>query len=226
MIWLRNLAFYPAFYLGSVVFTLTAFLARPFSQRLFEGAVHGWARYHRLCVTWLLGCRIVIEGPVPDRPVFYAIKHESFFEAIDTTALLRRPAVFAKQELFAIPFWGAAARSYGLIPVQREAGASALRAMIRAARAAVASGRPLVIFPEGTRVPHGEIRALQAGFAGLYKMLGMPVVPVAVDSGPPYHRKLKRRRTITYRFGAEIEPGLPRAEIEERVLAAINVLNG
>ena len=97
--------------------------------------------------------------------------------------------------------------------------------MIRAARAVTAMGRPLVIFPEGTRVPHGEFRKLQSGFAGLYKMLGMPVVPVAVDSGPLYHRKLKRRGKIIYRFGEEIEPGLPRAEIEERVLSAINALN-
>ena len=82
-----------------------------------------------------------------------------------------------------------------------------------------------MIFPEGTRVPHGTRRPLQAGFAGLYKMLGVPVVPVAVDSGLPYHRAWKRRRPITYRFGEPIPPGLPRAEIEARVLQAINALN-
>ena len=106
MIWLRNLAFYVAFYAGSVLFTLSAFLARPFSKRLFESSVHGWSRFHRICVTNLLGCEIVTEGRIPDDPVFFAIKHESFFEAIDTPALLRWPAVFAKQELFAIPHLG------------------------------------------------------------------------------------------------------------------------
>nr|WP_202386990.1 lysophospholipid acyltransferase family protein [Qipengyuania algicida] len=222
---MRNLAFYLAFYLGSAFFTLTAFTARPFSQRLFKWAVHSWSRFHRFCVVKLLGCEIVIEGFIPEEPVFYAIKHESFFEAIDAPTLLRWPSIFAKQELFSIPAWGPAARSYGLIEVRREAGASALRTMLRAAKAVTAENRPLVIFPEGTRVPHGEIRKLQSGFAGLYKMLGLPVMPVAVDSGPLYHRKLKRKGRITYRFGDLIEPGLPRPEIEERVLAAINALN-
>ena len=75
-------------------------------------------------------------------------------------------------------------------------------------------------------MPHGERRELQAGFAGLYKVLGLPVVPVAVDSGPTYHRWLKRNRPITYRFGAPIPPGLAREEMEARVLEAINTLNG
>jgi hypothetical protein len=78
-----------------------------------------------------------------------------------------------------------------------------------------------VIFPEGTRVPHGERRALQAGFAGLYKMLGLPVVPVAVNSGPLYHRRLKRGGTITYNFGETIPPGLPRDEVVRRHTAAL-----
>ena len=104
-------------------------------------------------------------------------------------------------------------------------GAKALMAMIRLAKSRSAEGRPLVIFPEGTRVPHGERRALQSGFAGLYKMLGLPVVPVAVDSGPLYHRPLKARGRITYRFGEPIPAGLPREEIERRVLNEINALN-
>jgi 1-acyl-sn-glycerol-3-phosphate acyltransferase len=118
-----------------------------------------------------------------------------------------------------------AAASFGLVPVAREAGAKALMQMIRSAKALVADGRPLVIFPEGTRVPHGEVRPLQSGFAGLYKMLGLPVVPVAVNSGPVYHKRLKKPGRIIYRFGEPIPPGLPRPEIEKRVLAAINALN-
>jgi len=97
--------------------------------------------------------------------------------------------------------------------------------MVASARLFIAAGRPLAIFPEGTRVPHGQRVRLQAGFAGLYKLLGLPVVPVAVDSGPLYHRRLKRPGTITYRFADPIAPGLPRAEVEARVSDAINALN-
>jgi len=185
----------------------------------------GWSTWHRICVTGLLGIRIRIEGELPGEGYLVALKHESFFEAIDLPNLLGRPAVIAKAELMRIPLWGLAARVYGLIAVERDQGAKALRAMIGGARRLVAEGRPLAIFPEGTRVPHGHEAPLQSGFAGLYKLLAMPVVPIAVDSGPLYHRRWKRRGTITYRVGETIPTGLPREEIEARVLAAINALN-
>ena len=225
MIYLRNAAFYLVFYLGSVVVTLAAVACLAFSRAAFQRRVENWSGLQRWCVRHLLGCPVRIENQPAQRPVLYAVKHESFFEAIDAPTLFDTPAVFAKKELFDIPFWGRAALAYGLVPVARGEGAKTLKAMIRAAKDTVAAGRPLVIFPEGTRVPHGERGRLQAGFAGLYKMLGLPVIPVAVNSGPAYHRGLKRRLPITYRFGEEIPPGLPRDEVEARVLDAINALN-
>ncbi|QYJ08467.1 lysophospholipid acyltransferase family protein [Qipengyuania flava] len=222
---LRNLAFYPAFYSGSLLITASSLAALPFSVDAFRRRVRNWAEWQRWCVTHLLGCEIVLEGAPLDEPVLYAIKHESFFEAIDAPRLFHLPSVFAKQELFRIPLWGRAAAAFGLVPVERDAGARALMKMIRSAKALAAEGRPLVIFPEGTRVPHGERRELQSGFAGLYKMLGLPVVPVAVDSGPVYHKILKKPGRITYRFAEPIPPGLPRAEVEARVREAINALN-
>ena len=222
---LRNLVFYPVFYLGSLIITVGAFATSRLDQRVFRAIVHSWSKLQRWSLTHLLGSGVTIEGAPIAGPALYAIKHESFFEAIDACALLPLPVVLAKAELFRIPVWGTVARAYGLIEVDRDAGAKALMTMMRQAKAAVAAGRPLIIFPEGTRVPHGERRELQAGFAGLYKVLGLPVVPVAVDSGPTYQRWLKAARPITYRFGEPIPPGLPRAEIETRVRDAINALN-
>lgn len=222
---LRNLLFYPAFYLGSILITSASLISAPFSVPAFRRRVRNWAQWQRWCLRHIVGIKLVIEGKPHDEPVLYAIKHESFFEAIDAPALLDCPSVFAKKELFAIPGWGRAALAYGLIPVAREQGAKALMNMIRSARKMIADGRPLVIFPEGTRIPHGENRPLQAGFAGLYKMLALPVVPVAVNSGPLYHRGLKKPGTITYKFGEPIPPGLPREEIEARVIREINALN-
>ena len=221
---LRSLLFYAAFYGGSVALVMLALAATAVAPRRLPGVVRAWSRWHRVCLR-IAGIRVRESGARATGPVLYAFRHESFFEAINLPALLGDPVVFAKQELFAIPGWGRAARAYGAVPVARAEGAKTLRAMVAEARAFSKSGRPLVIFPEGTRVPHGGQAPLQAGFAGLYKLLGLPVVPVAVDSGPLYQRRIKRPGTITLLFGAPIQPGLPRAEIEARVTAAINALN-
>lgn len=221
----RNLAFYGVFYGATVLLAFLVWAQVLLPGRGYVHTVFYWTRLHRWCVRHLLGIRVQVEGEAPTGAVLVALKHESFFEAIDLPVLLSYPAVFAKIELLHLPMWGRAAQRYGLIGVERDQGAKALRAMIVAARARSAEGRPLAIFPEGTRVPHGSAPPLQAGFAGVYKLLALPVVPVAVDSGRFYHHFWKRRGTITIRFGERIEPGLPRPEIEARVREAINALN-
>ncbi|MBC2669038.1 lysophospholipid acyltransferase family protein [Novosphingobium piscinae] len=222
---LRSILFYALFYGGSVVLALIVTMRLLLPGRGFIRTVHSWTRWHRWCVNHVLGIAVRIEGAVPSGPVLVALKHESYFEALDLPVLLDYPAVFAKRELLDVPGWGRAGREYGLIGVERDQGAKALRAMIAAARQRTAEGRVLAIFPEGTRVAHGTRPPLQAGFAGIYKLLALPVVPAAVNSGATYKRRWKTPGTITYRFGETIQPGLPREEIEARVHAAINALN-
>lgn len=221
----RSVVFYAVFYGGSVLYALVAVLIARFSPALLRRIVLGWSGFHRACTRTILGIRVVVEGELPCSHALVAIKHESFFEAIDAPNMLEDPAVIAKAELLRIPLWGPAGKAYGLVGVEREQGAKALRAMLSEARKRIAQGRVLVIFPEGTRVPHGQAAPLGAGFAGLYKLLNLPVVPVAIDSGPLYHRRWKRPGTITVRPGPAIPAGLPRDQIEARVLAAINALN-
>lgn len=100
-----------------------------------------------------------------------------------------------------------------------------LRQMIDQARTAIAQGRSVVIFPEGTRVAQGEAPPLKSGFAGLYRMLDLAVVPIAIDSGKLWPKKgAKRAGVVTFDFGEPIAPGLPRRDIEARVHASINRL--
>ncbi|WP_328597907.1 lysophospholipid acyltransferase family protein [Croceibacterium soli] len=223
---LRNLLFYAAFYLGSVYFVLASLVAMAtVSEERFRKVPNAWSHFHRWCVNRILGIDVRVEGVRPEGQAFFAIKHESFFEAIDLATMLDEPVPYAKEELFRIPGWGRVARAYGGIAVARDAGAKGLRSMLAESRKHIDSGRQLAIFPEGKRVPHGTRPPLRAGFAGLYKLLRLPVVPVAVDSGPVYQRWWKPRGTITIRFGEPIPPGLPREELEARVHAAINELN-
>lgn len=221
----RSLLFYLVFYGGTVVMVSACFVASLFGDEPLRRTVRGWSRLHRWCARWILGIRIVVEGEFPNEGVLVALKHESFFEAIDLPAQMLYPAPFPKAELAEIPGWGWAARRYGAVVVQRGEGAKALRAMVSSARGFAAQGRPLAIFPEGTRVPTGARPPLQSGFAGLYKLLDLPIVPVAINSGRLYHRRWKKPGIITFRVGERIAPGLPRDDVEARVHAAINALN-
>lgn len=223
----RSILFWLLFVLMSSLSSIGAVISLPVSHRATIGFVRIWAQFHRLICRFILGQRIVVEGELPDTPVLYVFKHESAFETIEQPMLFNHPAVFAKEELFSIPVWGQAAHFYGLIPVDRDGGGKAMRAMLGAAKAALAKGRPLVLFAEGTRVPHGQAPALRPGFAGMYRLLGVPVIPVAVNSGIAYppRRWVKWPGTIIYKVGETIPPGLPREEAEARVRAAINALN-
>lgn len=227
MILVRSLLFALFFYMGGVPLVIGAALSALFGQEAIIAACRVWAQYHYWCVRWLLGIRVVAEGRFPTGPCIIALKHESMLEAIETLRLIERPAVVFKAELTRIPVWGWVARKHGVIPVAREAGSAALRTMLKAAREAVAADRPIVIFPEGTRVPHGERPPLRPGVAGLYKSLNLPVVPVALDSGRLWPRRgfLKRRGIVTMRIGDPIPPGLSREDVEARIHSAINALN-
>lgn len=224
---LRSLAYMLFFYSGSLLLVLTALLVAWVAPGAVQDVATAWGWFHRHATRWLLGQKVRIEGDLPQGPYLYIVKHESMFETIDMLCLFDKPAIVAKRELFDIPLWGRIARLYGLIPVERSAGASAMRSLRAAARAATAQGRAVCLFPEGTRVPHGEAPPLRAGFAGLYVLLGLPVVPIAIDSGrvSPRGRFLKRAGTITYKVGETIQPGLDRRVAEARVHAAINALN-
>jgi len=222
---LRTLVFSLVFYGGTVLWVTAAALALPFGRRAVQAVANGWARYHRWCAARILGIRTRVEGEVPHGAVLVAAKHQAMFETLEMVPVLGLPQVVMKRELARIPVWGWLARRYGMIAVDRSGGAAALRRLMKEAERAVAEGRPIVIFPEGTRVEPGDRPALQPGFAGLYRAFNLPVVPVALDSGRLWPRTgPKRAGIVTFRFGTPIPPGLPRREVEARVHAAINAL--
>jgi 1-acyl-sn-glycerol-3-phosphate acyltransferase len=224
--WLRTLAFRIVFYGGSVPIVCSVPISALFGQRAVIVHASVWTGFHRWAARTFLGIRIRVEGTRPAGPALYASKHQAMFETLELQGLLDGPAMALKQELARVPAWGWAARRYGALVVDRDGSAAALRRMLREANDAKAKGRSILIFPEGTRVAPGDQPPLKPGFAGLYRMLALPTVPVAVNSG----RLLPKRGAmhpgvVTFRFGEAIPPGLPRAEIEARVHRAINALD-
>jgi 1-acyl-sn-glycerol-3-phosphate acyltransferase len=223
---LRTVLFKTAFYGLSVPIVLLAPVMALFGQRAFRRWVLLWTQYHAWCARNLAGIRVRVEGVPLATPALYAAKHQSFFETFELVRMLDAPAVVMRQEFARIPVWGWAARRYGVIVIDRSGSATALRQMMREAKAAGAAGRSVILFPEGTRSATGEAPPMQAGLAGLYRAVGLPVVPVALDTARvwPKHGPM-HAGVVTFRFGEAIPAGLKREEVESRVRREINVLN-
>jgi 1-acyl-sn-glycerol-3-phosphate acyltransferase len=223
---IRSLLFTLLFYPGTLVYVLGVIIFSPFGDLTVRAIVHGWSNFHHFLARHVLGIRMQVDGDIPEGAYLIAFKHEAMFETIEALRLARTPVVVMKRELTTIPLFGWVTLRYGVIGVDREAGAKALRTMLAEGKKAVEQQRPVVIFPEGTRVPHGQQPGLRPGFAGLYRALGLPVVPIAHDSGNLWSRGLiKRAGTIRFKVGEVIPAGLKRDEVEARVRAAINQLN-
>jgi 1-acyl-sn-glycerol-3-phosphate acyltransferase len=221
----RSLLFAAIFYPATFLWVLAGIVASLFGRRPTLAVVLSWVDLHHWLTKNILGIRSKVEGAVPPGPQLIAIKHQSMYETLEMLRLSKQPVLVMKKELADIPLFGFLTRRYGVIAVERSAGAKALRNLVAAGAEAVATGRPVAIYPEGTRVRVGETPELKSGFAALYRALGLPVVPVAVDSGRLWGRGLVHRPgVVTFRIGETIPPGLKRDEIERRVHAAINAL--
>src|SRR5207302_11104604 len=220
---LRSLLFAAIFYSATALWVLAGLFASLFGRRATHAVVLRWVDFHHWLTAHLLGIRTRVIGTIPPGPHLIAVKHQSMFETIEMARIANLPVIVMKRELADIPLFGLLTRRYGVIPVERTAGAKALRAMIVEGRIAIATGSSVIIYPEGTRVRPGETPPLRSGFAGLYRALGLPVVPVAVDSGLLWGRGLvKRSGIVTFMIGETVPAGLKRKEIESRVHAAIN----
>lgn len=225
MIRLRALLFNIAFF-GVTILLCLAWLPMLAGNRMH--IVRGMDRWNRT-VNWLLrhivGLTYEVRGleHLPQGACIVAAKHQSAWDTMIFHSLLTDPSVVLKRELLRIPIYGAFAKKVGMIPIDRSAGAAALREMLRVAQARADAGRPIVIFPEGTRVAPGERRRIHAGVAALYDRLALPVVPVALNSGLFWGRRsfVKRPGRILLEFHPPIPPGLKRVAFIARLEAAI-----
>jgi 1-acyl-sn-glycerol-3-phosphate acyltransferase len=223
MIWLRSAAFNLAFFgvtAGLAVLCLPL-LARPAWTRV---ALRTWS-HAVIALLPIAGIRLRVDGRenIPAGGCVIASKHQSAFDTAVWFALVPRATYVLKQELLRIPLYGWFARRAGMIAVDRSGGGAALRRMVRAASEAARDDQQIVIFPEGTRTAPGERRPLQPGIVGLAAATGVPILPVATDSGRVWGRRafLKRPGLIRISVRAPLPLNLPRADLLAALAEAI-----
>lgn len=230
--WLGSLLFNAGFYAISTVLAIVGLPVLVLPQgavivwsRLWCGSVLGW-----LALTCGLRHRVVGREHLPAGPYILAIKHQSTWETLAANLEFPNCAFVLKRDLMWIPVVGWMMWRAGNVGIDRAAGAKALRAILRDTRRALDDGRPVVIFPEGTRTPPGSTRPYQPGVAALYSQLKVQVVPVALNSGVFWGRRtfLKKPGLITMRILPAIQPGLSRAAfmdlLRERIEGATAAL--
>lgn len=222
---LRSHLFNAVFYLNLVLFML---IGAPLALGPRIWAIRALQLWARTSLWWLkaiAGTGIEVRGRehIPAGPALVAGKHQSFWDTFAILPLLDDPAMVMKRELFLIPLFGWWAVKFRMIGVDRLAGPSALKALVGRARAAIALGRQVVVFPEGTRRTPGAPPDYKPGAAALYLQLEVPCTPFALNSGLfwPRREAVRRPGVIVIEFLPAIPPGLPRKIFERTLVEAV-----
>lgn len=226
LLWFRSIAYNLALYLTAIVIGVAATPALLMPRGAAVFVIRHLARISIWLLRVIAGTRYEVRGKLPDGGVLIAAKHQSMWDTIAMPVILNDPAIVLKAELLWIPYYGWFSKKADMIGIDRGAGAKAVRHLIQQGKAALALGRPIVIFPEGTRAAPGAKLDYKPGVAALYRQLGVPCVPVAVNSGLfwPRRKFLRRPGTIVVEFLEPIPPGLDRetfmATLSERIETA------
>ncbi len=182
-------------------------------RRTALAAVQLWARWVLGALTVIVGLRVEIRGESIIGPALVASKHQGMLDILVALVRLPDPCIVMKKELMWIPIFGWFSTKVGMIPIDRTAGASAVRTMTAAATQALKEDRQLVIYPEGTRRPPGAAADYKPGIAALYRELALPCTPMATNSGLtwPGAGLAKHPGVAVYEILAPIPAGLKRA---------------
>jgi 1-acyl-sn-glycerol-3-phosphate acyltransferase len=232
MTWIRSAAFMVAALAWTAVVAVLYLpllaLPRRILQRMSAFWLAGVIALLRLFCG--LGYRVRGRANLPDGPCLIAAKHQSAWDTLIFHLLVDDPIYVLKQELLRIPLIGWYLWKAGNIAVDRSVGFRALKGMMPKVQVALAEGAQVIIFPEGTRTPPGHQRPYQPGIAGLYQRCGVPVIPVALNSGLFWGRRrfVKLPGVITIEFLPAMPKGLGRdaflAELRSRIEEAADRL--
>lgn len=211
MTFLRSLAFAAWFYLSLVVVGLVCMPASMASRGAAMSSIRFWAGLQRLGLRILCGVRTEFRGMehLPAGKCIIAMKHQSTYDTIAPFLFIRDPVYILKKELLKAPVFGVYASRVG-IPIDRGGGVRTMRSMLAAAKQAIEAERQIVIFPEGTRQPVDAPTDLKPGVVAMYNDLGVPCVPVALNTGLCWKSFWRRPGNVIFEVLPPIEPGLDR----------------
>ncbi|MDR3474413.1 MAG: lysophospholipid acyltransferase family protein [Devosia sp.] len=227
MIVLRSAAFNIFFFGGTFVMSAAASVVRMVHPPGVLGAAQAWARLIIWGLRTIGGIRVEVIGAenLPTGAALIASAHQSAFDTVVWLTLVPRCCYVFKHELTRIPLFGHLVAAAGMIPIDRSSGSAAIRTLLRGGDRAKREGRQIVIFPEGTRAPLDGALPLQPGVAALAGRTGLPVIPVATDSGRYWGRRAFHKRPGTIRIVVRppLPVGLSRAELMRRLEQAMRM---
>ncbi|MBT3505741.1 MAG: 1-acyl-sn-glycerol-3-phosphate acyltransferase [Piscirickettsiaceae bacterium] len=208
MLFVRSLLFTTLHVLTAIIFSIISVLVWPLPFKWRYKIVSQWAVLNLWLLKIICGIRYEVEGveKIPDEPCIIMAKHQSTWETLALQAIFPPQVWVLKRELLWTPFFGWGLASLNPIAIDRGAGRKALNQVIEQGRARLSSGAWVVIFPEGTRIPTGQIGKFGMGGAFLAAETGYPVIPVAHDGGKawPRHGFLKYPNVIKLVIGDKI----------------------
>lgn len=225
MLVLRSLLFNILFYINLLFWMLVCVPTFVLPRLAFIRVAQAWARSSLVLLKAVAGTGVEFRGRhnIPAGGLLVAVKHQSLWETFALFTLFDDPAFVLKRELTWIPLFGWLALKGRMVSVDRKAGSAALVALNRRAREEVRKGRQILIFPEGTRRSAGAEPAYKLGIAHLYTNLGVPCLPVALNSGIYWPRRsfLRHPGIIVVEFLEPIAPGMARERFFEELQARI-----
>src|SRR5688572_27757437 len=221
MILLRSIVFVVWFYVTMLFWGLVYMPAVAMGRdKYIWSSMRNWGKATIWGLKWIVGVTVAFEGleHLPKGAALIASKHQTTLDTVLPAQFLSEPVFVVKKELIKMPVFGFYMK-YGMIPVDREAHAKALKDMLRASRAVIAKGRQIVIYPEGTRQELDAPPDYKPGIAALYKDLGLPVTPIALNTGLVWKPNgiIRRPGHVTIKILPAIPAGLPR----ERFMAEL-----
>ena len=211
---IRSLIFKFFFYLGIIFISLIFLpaLLMPAKVVLFGGKLMGY--WSSICLNIFLSTKIVIKGKenlILEGKFFIACSHQSMFETFFLQTIFNSPVFILKKDLLKIPIFGMYLKKIGSISIDRDKTTKENLGFFDKIKSTVdSSNRPIIIFPQASRMPADDRNPFKKGVGRIYEKLGIKCQPVAINSGNvwPKNGKLKSNQIITISILKEIEPGI------------------